>query len=337
MEEEKNMIFRWRNFVKETHGSTMVLSAILLTVLLGFCGLAIDMGHYLVVKNELQDAADAGALAGVRALFPADLSTASNPVSPDCSNAVTVGEQSAQLNKTDNVATVVADIQAGRWDQVNRQFVAGCSSDPASLTNAIQVRTHRQDTPLFIMQVLGVSPKTLQATSVAVINWVGGLKKGKGFPVALAKKYAKCGENIKIYLNDDTCDTGCWYLPGDSSSDFTGTVSKVVSDPVNYPLPAVYKGDSVYLNNGVNTSTIQVVDSNYHGETVWLPVVDTIKLNQFMPVDGFCGVKILDVGKDNGKHYILVNPLKLTQAPGDAVSSNSGDDFGLLGPARLAF
>jgi Flp pilus assembly protein TadG len=336
MEEERKMILKWRNLVEGTHGSVIVLTAILLPVLLGFCGLAIDVGHYMVVKNELQNAADAGALAGARALFPADLSTVTNPVTPDCSTAVTVGTQVAHWNKTDNSQTVVADIQTGHWDMVNRQFVAGCSSTDADFTNAVQVTTQRQDIPLFLMQVLGAVPKTIQASSVAVIDWVGGLKKGKGFPVAIAQKYAKLGNDIEIYFNDDTCDTGCWYMPGASASDSTTTVQKVINDPIDNPMPAVSSGQPIYLSNGVIGSGQNTIGQNYIGRTVWLPVVDTITFNQDRIVQGFCGVEIVDQGVKKGKHFITVKPFELAMAPGDAVDG-SGKDFGLLGPARLVF
>ncbi len=330
------MILKWRNFVQGTHGSVIVLVAILLPVLLGFCGLAIDVGHYKVVKNELQNAADAGALAGVRALFPADLSTVTNPVTPDCSTAVTVGTRVAHSNKTDNSSTVVADIQTGRWDLVNRQFVAGCSSDDADFTNAVQVTTQRQDIPLFLMQVLGVVPKTIQTSSVAVITWAGGLKKGKGFPVAIAEKYAKLGNDIVIYFNDDTSDTGCWYMPGASASDCTTSVQQVINDPIDNPMPAVSSGQPIYLSNGVLGSGQNTIGQNYIGQTVWLPVVDNIRFNQDRIVQGFCGVEIVAQGVKKGKHFITVKPFELTMAPGDAVDG-SGKDFGLLGPPRLVF
>ena len=40
----------------------------MLIVLLSFVALAIDVGYMVVVKNELQNVADAGALAGARQL-----------------------------------------------------------------------------------------------------------------------------------------------------------------------------------------------------------------------------------------------------------------------------
>ena len=41
-----------------------VFVALIMVVLIGFIGMAVDVGHFYVVKSELQNAADAGALAG---------------------------------------------------------------------------------------------------------------------------------------------------------------------------------------------------------------------------------------------------------------------------------
>ncbi len=51
-------------WIKEERGATFVVVALLIIVLVGVAALAIDTGHLFVVRNELQNAADAGCLAG---------------------------------------------------------------------------------------------------------------------------------------------------------------------------------------------------------------------------------------------------------------------------------
>lgn len=53
-----------RKLRKEEDGQSLVMVALLLTVLLGFSALVIDVGTLYVTKAQLQSAADAGALAG---------------------------------------------------------------------------------------------------------------------------------------------------------------------------------------------------------------------------------------------------------------------------------
>ena len=45
-------------------GSVAVITAILLAALIGIAALAVDIGYVAVSKNELQNVADAAALAG---------------------------------------------------------------------------------------------------------------------------------------------------------------------------------------------------------------------------------------------------------------------------------
>ena len=45
----------------------IVFVALIMIVLIGFLGLAVDVGHLYMVKSQLQNAADAGALAGAAA------------------------------------------------------------------------------------------------------------------------------------------------------------------------------------------------------------------------------------------------------------------------------
>lgn len=56
----------------EQRGAVLVLVTLLVIALLGFAALAVDIGHMAVVKNELQNAADAGALAGAAQLYYRD-------------------------------------------------------------------------------------------------------------------------------------------------------------------------------------------------------------------------------------------------------------------------
>ncbi len=57
------------SFPRNQRGAIAAVSAITMVVLLISLGTVIDLGHIYVVKAELQNAADAGALAGAEALF----------------------------------------------------------------------------------------------------------------------------------------------------------------------------------------------------------------------------------------------------------------------------
>ena len=81
-------------------GVSAVLIAILMFVFLAFAALALDLSHIFVAKNELQNAADAGALAGARFLYNNN-GTAVNP------GANQIGHDAALANKSENSAVEV--------------------------------------------------------------------------------------------------------------------------------------------------------------------------------------------------------------------------------------
>ena len=56
-----------RKIVSEQKGAVAIMVAVSFIVLLGMAAFVIDFGYSWATTNELQNAADAGALAGVRA------------------------------------------------------------------------------------------------------------------------------------------------------------------------------------------------------------------------------------------------------------------------------
>ena len=66
----KKLKQKMSGFMRSDSGAVAATTAILMTVLLGFAAYAIDIGHLVLVKSEMQRAADAAALAGVRATLP---------------------------------------------------------------------------------------------------------------------------------------------------------------------------------------------------------------------------------------------------------------------------
>jgi Flp pilus assembly protein TadG len=107
--------------LRNERGVTLIFVALILIVLLGIAALALDIGHLFVTKNELQNAADAGALAGARNLYNDD-GTAVN------SGCNAIAAQAAQENLSEKEAVEVTinmnigDVQRGHWIFATREF-----------------------------------------------------------------------------------------------------------------------------------------------------------------------------------------------------------------------
>jgi hypothetical protein len=325
----KNLRQRWPSDQK---GAVIVITALSLMVLLGIAGLAVDLGHLYMVRGELQRAADAGAVAGARALFFPE-----NNAPPQCAEALATSRQIARLNLVDNAVPAVSSAQTGVWDWHTSHFTQGCSTTP--FTNAVALAISKGNIPLSLMSIWGFGPLNLSASSIAVMDWVKELKTGViALPVAIGKKWAGGGidRQVKIYFNDENQDTGGWYaIPPNKVS--TSYLRQMMTTPIS---TALKQGDPIEVNTGVHNAALDDLGA-FIGKEVWLPVVDTATFNGIFNIAGFLGFRLSAIGKDGGedgekggKKFLEGLSLAFAEAPGSATSPG-GNNFGLLSATRM--
>ncbi len=139
----------------------LVYAAVTLPLMAGFAAIAIDVGYMGVVRGELQNAADAAALATIGVL-------AEDP-DAEVDALRTTAQYFAEANH--NVPGILADndFVLGHWDTEYRVFTAG--GEP---TNAVRVVTRRSEAnsnPLGLLfaRSIGVDETDLSATAVAYV------------------------------------------------------------------------------------------------------------------------------------------------------------------------
>lgn len=156
-------------------GSVIVLVALAIVVMLGMVGLIVDLGHMFVIKTELQNAADACALAAARELTcnPASAGTCPSSVLSAAQNAgITVGQRNLVDYQSQNVTITPDDVRfstvlsgAGGDDSVYRSIAAG--ADPNS--RYVMCTIPRSGIAMSFMQVLGFGAQTVSALAVATL------------------------------------------------------------------------------------------------------------------------------------------------------------------------
>ena len=166
----------------------MVFVAICIFMIIALTALAVDIGHLVVTKNELQNAADAGALAGARVLY-INSGTAVNPA------ANQTATDAAVANASDNTAVEVGadDVLRGHWSFFAGEFwpnetvftppvlwdvsTEELDADP-NFINAVQVTVHRDKTPVtsWFARIFGFTGFKQSATAVAYIGFAGTLQ-----------------------------------------------------------------------------------------------------------------------------------------------------------------
>jgi hypothetical protein len=209
--------------MKCNKGAVLILVAVSLFALIGLAALAIDIGHLLLVRGELQNAADSGALAGAQVLYSFNgtvpsINTASNTtawqlakdhlsdlkivdVNPDeverghwCFSCIDV-ETGKKGVFTANPSTNIVDLVGKTTAEldVDTNFI-----------NAVRVYARRSDTPspAFFARIFGFQDFLMSAHAVAYIGFAGRLN-----PLEADEPIAICQQ--AILLNDEyVCNVG---------------------------------------------------------------------------------------------------------------------------------
>ncbi len=158
-------------------GAVAVMVAQVVTVILAMTALALDVGHALVARNQLQNASDAAALAGARALgviyggMSGSL-TGYSLTSGDVANIVNAASVAGADNQAAGVTVTVnaGDIAVGIWSSATRTF-----TPTTVLPRAVRVITRRDNAangPIstFLARIIGFTSVSVTAVATAQLN-----------------------------------------------------------------------------------------------------------------------------------------------------------------------
>ncbi len=177
------------------HGAILLLTLFLMVFMLTVVSLSIDIGYLLMARTQLQDSADAAALAGACDLIDTGAVTGASNMNTAISLARTRAVQYAASNRICGSAPTVDDNSS---NSTSGDVVVGYLSNPSDQTqtmdlnktsqaNAVQVRVQRSsaqngEVKLFFSRLFGANSKALQATATAALvnNFSGFQAPGDG-------------------------------------------------------------------------------------------------------------------------------------------------------------
>lgn len=208
--------------IKTQRGVTLIIVTIALVALIGFAALAIDISNLYVARNELQNAADAGALAGAANLYRYTPNPKNEIQFADVdNNANKIASEAAKANKSQMSAVDVKDddIEIGYWNFNNHSFTPNPPLkriniwyfDPSNdqFVNAIRVTTGRQNpVSTFFARIFNILFFNPTPSAVASIGALG--PKEANLPIAI------CRESI-IDPDHNKCDFGIWLDSGENN------------------------------------------------------------------------------------------------------------------------
>ncbi|MBI1922550.1 MAG: hypothetical protein HYS23_15885 [Geobacter sp.] len=272
-------INKLHNPLNNNKGITIVLVAILLFVLVGFVGLALDISYMYVVKGQLQNAADAGALAGAAklneaygsapcdpSLYLSSVKTEAKRISEQNNAAGTSLSGAVELTAGVNELTDDNDITIGFWDSATATYTPTMTNP-----NAVQVRVRRTtqsplgQVRLFISRVLGWETMGTAAEAVAdsepaslapiVVNeyWLDKEvmnRKDPSDPIWKNNPQVPYAKEVHAYPNSFVRDTSIGPIYGTEKA--FGKIFAILGSQANSNVPASEVGGDQAINGFVN-------------------------------------------------------------------------------------
>lgn len=342
-------------FSKSQKGAVSVLVALTLPVLLGAAALAVDLGYLYVVRNELQNDADAAALAGARKLYTQGASAL------NWSAAATTASSAIALNRAAGHALADGQVQTGYWD--TNQAATGLQGLPmtpgANDAPAVQVSLSKSDgqnqgpARTFLASIWGVYAKPLHVTAVAGVSSPGSILPGGLFPFAISKcmydKFWNMGAQppsprvdpltglvpefkIGSLYQYDNCESGEW-TSLDTQASGADTIEQMIEEgnPISMSV-----GDAAWIQSGVKTSLYTDVKNcsaagNRQCEFVVVPTLAQVVSGTSAPIVGFACLHLLEAVGGNQK-YILA---KMSNQCPPPLSGGVGPNYGVISQPSL--
>jgi hypothetical protein len=345
---------RCRRAKSRARGSVTLWFLLTLTILLAIGALAVDIPRVYAVKGELQNAADAAALAGAGALV--NNSTGGF----DWTTGASTAQAAISLNKSDGIILSGNAVSAGYWDVASPSptlLDPGKVQLPAPpgqmLEPAVQVTVSRDATHngglvrLLLGGLLGMPTAADSATAVAIITPTATAPGDKLFPMVmdqcLYNLYWDPTQNgpvldpatnqpvefdIGAGASNGSCDTQQW-TSFDTGSNSTNTIKDMLLTGGINPQSI---GDSIHVVPGTKTSLYNYVPSA--GTTVIMPVSQHVATNSDEIITAFVAFQIdtPQVSKTVRGHFVSYQAPQPSQGSGVPGSGGS-----VYGSPRLAF
>ena len=306
---------RWSTKLKqlwqEDRGVMAALVALFLTAFIGLMGAGIDLGLVYAARGEMQNAADAAAMAAA-----ADLITDSNGdnlIETNYSGAAVTAESYVTSNKLAKYLLdwTAADLfEAGKWDFDVGDFSRTGPSGNTDDLDAARVTLNR-NVQTYFTRIFGLDSVDVQVRSTGFLGCSGDGGKAD-LPLAVdANVLAARGQALNLNSENDENVQWTSFRVWPSN---TNTVKAYIENPET--IPAMNIGETLYLTNGTTTPLLVALETAYNralanGDVLeggyWhvkLPVVNwdnptngklvgfiNYKMTQVIPTGGDKGIK----------------------------------------------
>lgn len=269
--------------IGDTRGAVAVTVAIVTVVLLSFAALALDISNAMIARNELQNVADASALAGARQLgviyqaLPKGTPYTTYQLS-DSSAVISAVTGVASQNQARQVLISInaADIVIGVWNSTSRTLTPGNVGATAVRVTARRDGGANGAVATWLAGIMGINSMNVQATGTAALTGTGVLLPGGanapfGLDELIFNNPAYCGTPIQFYPTNNP-PQGCagWQTFLDNPPN-ANTERNIIDglDAGTYTSPQITAGQTSleYIGGNVATAFPNLINLFNHNLT----------------------------------------------------------------------
>jgi Flp pilus assembly protein TadG len=309
-----NLFSRLRRFIEDERGVTAALVAVSLTATIGLTAAAVDLGMIYVAKGELQNAADAAALAAANTMISYDTTgraTAATGTALSTARTISGANQAIGINvPLKNPAG--SDFVIGYWDTTTGDFDPNRTGmgiiNPDDLTGVrVKIRRDQQaNTPVstYFAGIVGLRTANVAASSTALLGYSASVPAGTvDLPIAVSAgaltngDQPNCGESLTFH--SENTENSEWTTFFTSPANNPNVDAYITGE---LQIPELKIGDALNVINGnLSNNTFDDLASRFQSEatngqwTVILPVVTWGANATVATVTGFCTFTITEV------------------------------------------
>jgi hypothetical protein len=248
--------------LRDQRGATAIVVGIMMFVFMGVAALSVDLGYVYTVRSELQNVADAAALATARKLGDIYKTSGAYDPSMDLAALVSVARDVAGKNRageTDGINLNDADIMTGRWAE--NTFTA--DGAPSNAVRVIVRKDGSANAPVsaFFARVLGIDAVDLTATATAALSGLSKAGPGALMPFGVSEAlfaYDPCdgSASYPVYFTEEMVDCFGWHTFKDPSTEVEDIFDGMSDE--TFESPATEAGESFsFVNDPGNVSVLQ--------------------------------------------------------------------------------
>ena len=313
--------------IKDQFGVTAIVIAIVMAMLLGFTALAVDIGYVMTTRNELQNVADAAALAATRqlgAIYQGMSYAQQQNYVCDPATVLPIAQDVAGKNRAGgkNITINDSDIIIGQWD-ANTKTLTPTLGQPDAV-KVISRRDGSANGPIitFFARILGINTVDVGADATAALT--GQATAGEGdleIPIGISSFFFNPGERCNDWIkfsptNDPDSCAGWTTFALSPSNDIT--VRRILQEVPDYTNPDTTAGETgfEFIGGDLSTPTFDALlmlfkdkgyDYNYNPAATtqtYEPIGTTTIEGNVVPVTGTHpgGIPLLD---DDGVTQLL--------------------------------